>query len=693
MVPLSAINNQMNSNSSSSRRHKQRIKLKLQATKVYNNIISSIHTLHNSFSKNSPSSVSVPDFATFGVCQCPQFPFCVCHNNKNQARKSSSPSFPKLSASQSSLSRFLWKQARQFVRSRPTQERDADLSSRQEFDSGGLDTTHGSSYSLVDPSDVTPIIADKVSLPDEAGAVNLLEILPPDLVEFYSQPGRFLRSTPDPSAAGSRLLKFCSETEYLKLLQRLRGLNMVEFTAKVPKALNGLFGVKKPDGTIRLIIDARTANGFFVEPDKTELPNAEMLVDLHTESDGPLFVGKTDLADYYHRIKLPEHLRSYFALPPVRAGDLGLNNFPPDLLVYPQCVTLPMGWSHSVRIAQLAHEFILDNRSSLKASDRITERNDLSVGNGRVRLMVYIDDVVFIGTSRKQVRAHMSEYERTMRRSGFLVKPTKKIKPTMEPVEALGFSIVGKSKRVMASPSKVWSLLKTTRQMVASGYATGNEVRVLIGKWTWLLLVNRPTLSVMNAVYRFIESAGPIKFELWPSVRAELVTLCGLAPLLSASFAARTSKTVIAVDASNWGEGVVSAKCKRSRVQDVVVANSDDHRLHERFIRRNRWKVAISAKWKRKEHINVLELRAVKTALSWFLTTKKSIRSRGRRLLLFTDSQVVHGVLKKGRTSSHSLLVRARAVAALLLCSGIRLSIRWVSTHLNPADGPSRGSF
>jgi hypothetical protein len=143
----------------------------------------------------------------------------------------------------------------------------------------------------------------------------------------------------------------------------------------------------------------------------------------------------------------------------------------------------------------------------------------------------------------------------------------------------------------------------------------------------------------------------------------------------------------------NEEEGVVSAKCKRSRVQDVVVANSDDHRLHERFIRRNRWKVAISAKWKRKEHINVLELRAVKTALSWFLTTKKSIRSRGRRLLLFTDSQVVHGVLKKGRTSSHSLLVRARAVAALLLCSGIRLSIRWVSTHLNPADGPSRGSF
>jgi hypothetical protein len=103
---------------------------------------------------------------------------------------------------------------------------------------------------------------------------------------------------------------------------------------------------------------------------------------------------------------------------------------------------------HSVRIAQLAHEFIniLDKSSSLKASDRITERNDLSVGNGRVRLMVYIGDVVFIGTSRKQVRirAHMSEYERTMRRSltGFLVKPTKKIKPTMEPVEALGFSFV-----------------------------------------------------------------------------------------------------------------------------------------------------------------------------------------------------------------------------------------------------------
>ena len=137
-----------------------------------------------------------------------------------------------------------------------------------------------------------------------------------------------------------------------------------------PRCINGLFGVPKGDDTTRFILDARPANCYFVRPPKVKLPSPSHLAALRIPHHNPLFVAKLDLSNFYHQLALPEWIRTYFALPAITADELGsmeLLDLPAGVReamlagqpVYPCCATLPMGFSHSVFIAQAVHENIL----------------------------------------------------------------------------------------------------------------------------------------------------------------------------------------------------------------------------------------------------------------------------------------------------------------------------------------------
>ena len=153
---------------------------------------------------------------------------------------------------------------------------------------------------------------------------------------------------------------------------------MVDFT-QTPKSVCGVFAVPKDKDSDRLIIDARPTNALFVDPEPVRLPTPDLLTRLEMSESVPTFTAKVDLDNFYHRLRLPEWMRQYFALPPVRAGDVGGEveaRFGSDALIHPCCTTLPMGFSHSVLLAQLAHEHVLDSCTSLSARDRITASTD-----------------------------------------------------------------------------------------------------------------------------------------------------------------------------------------------------------------------------------------------------------------------------------------------------------------------------
>jgi integrase len=233
----------------------------------------------------------------------------------------------------------------------------------------------------------------------------------------------------------------------------------------------------------------------------------------------------------------------------------------------------------------------------------------------------------------------------------------------------------------------------------------------LVGHWSWAFLARRCAFSVFRAVYRFIEVAGRRKFDIWPSVVRELDIAIGLAPLLFSSIASPWFPKVLASDASGDGQGVVAADSTPAALARMSLCRppvpcglasgaqeSDpcsgvcphgekiDRSLHP-DLQSARWRTIVSSRWQRPEHINVLELRALNTAVRWAISHPSAA---GARVLLWCDSLVGVGGVRKGRSSSLFLMPRLRTLTALLLASGTSLYCNWIPTEVNPADGPSR---
>jgi len=223
------------------------------------------------------------------------------------------------------------------------------------------------------------------------------------------------------------------------------------------------------------------------------------------------------------------------------------------------------------------------------------------------------------------------------------------------------------------------------------------------------MLTARPALSIFSSVYKFIVAAEGKRFDLWRSVRCELETVVCLAPLFWIDLTSNWAPLLVATDASSAGQGLVYDDIAPSAAAEAVGISSssslaadgtDDAKLVEcqlalpatsvtSLLSSRHWKVAVSRAWRFQAHINELELRALTTGVLWSLSRPSCL---GRKLLFLCDSQVAVAAVSKGRSSSHPLLRRLRVIASALLASGSRLVVRWIATHINPADAPSRKS-
>ena len=102
------------------------------------------------------------------------------------------------------------------------------------------------------------------------------------------------------------------------------------------------------------------------------------------------------------------------------------------------------------------------------------------------------------------------------------------------------------------------------------------------------------------------------------------------------------------------------------------------------------WKVVGRYRWKRLEGMPTLEARATLYAVKHAL---RSISGFHKRHLILSDSMSAICAVDRGRGKAFKLRRVTQQIGALLLCSGSSLSLRWVASEMNPADGPSRGSM
>lgn len=548
-----------------------------------------------------------------------------------------------------------------------------------------LDFDYDSVFSV--PVKVKPELA---SIPSSSSRRPMLPLLPPEVRDLYaSAEGGLLRE--DAPSHKIRPAMMIEDPDYPLLIKRLNASKMMTFTES-PKCVNGLFGILKDDGSHRLIIDARPANQCFIVPPKPNLPNPSLLTRLRLaklRAKLKIHVGKTDISNFYHQLELPEWLTGYFALPAVRAGDVGALGFHPDTLVYPCCATLPMGWAHSVFIAQLIHERILDSIPALAKEHRITFSNDFFLD--RMRHLVYIDDVAFFG-AKNDVRNAMRAYMKICEDLGLPIKPSKTVWPTRDVVPVLGILFHGRTLTLAVDPLKTQLLKTETLALIERGEATGRLVASLVGAWSWGFLIKRSFFAIFQSVYRFIRVADLRTYSLWKTVKRELIWACSLAPLMSFTFDKPIFDRVIATDASTVAFGVVQSH----------ISTQSTHTLMHSFFTRSRdtpsypapdmslftsWSTLFSAPWLYPAHINVLEMIALVLGVRWLVSRPRAF---GHRVLFLCDSSACVGAVNKGRSSAFKLLQKLRPLTALLLAHDIALEVAWVPSKENPADAPSR---
>ena len=369
-------------------------------------------------------------------------------------------------------------------------------------------------YSLADATPALHLRAARVSLPAAAGTAELIDVLPPALAATYASPDRLFRP-PEHSPRSSSRVFMASRPEYVALINRMRVLGMVDFTTE-PRVVNGLFGVDKGGGDMRLIIDARPANAVFIDSPSVSLPSPDLIANFAIPDGDVLFAAKVDLDNFYHRLRMPAAWWPFFALPAVRAGDVGAASFAADALVHPCCTTLPMGFSHAVYLAQAAHEHIIDSDCpSLRAADRISRTHDFALD--RARHSVYIDDAHFFALGergRALLRRNQDEYVAALAKRGLPAKPSKVVRPSSTGVECLGLLLDGVRGELGVAAPKLQRLARSAQRLIAEGACTGRQLSRVVGGFTWAMLVRRPALAVFSAVYRFAAAAGVRRFRL-----------------------------------------------------------------------------------------------------------------------------------------------------------------------------------
>ncbi|CAK0903327.1 unnamed protein product [Prorocentrum cordatum] len=309
---------------------------------------------------------------------------------------------------------------------------------------------------------------------------------------------------------------------YAGLVRRLQAAGMVTFSA-APRERCGLFFVRKKSGKQRMVIDCRRANCWFKRPSTVALATGSALGELAVPEGEQLYVGHVDICDAFYHFGLPEAFRDYFALPAVKAGDVGLSvlggrSLAPGSRVWPVLAVLPMGWSHALYWCQTIHRGIV---SSIPALLDVPFMSDKSVAPPvqPLAMTIYVDNFLALGTDPEAVSRAVKLVNAALTSRG------------------LRMALDCLTSKAVVSPK---------------------EVEKVLGHCTFVALLCREYLSIFRSVYAFIRRLGHCTaVPLWESVRWELNTFSSLLCLISRKLQVSWSSKVMCTDASFWGFGLV----------------------------------------------------------------------------------------------------------------------------------------
>ena len=494
------------------------------------------------------------------------------------------------------------------------------------------------------------------------------------------------------------------------------------------------FAVRKDEQRDRLISWPKHQNEHFPPPPNPELPNPSFWNNLLLRDCQPSAV-YFDVTNMFHHILLPQAWWAFFPLTPIILSSLPPSlqqkltqhlgqNLPQSTVVTPFQITLPMGFSWAVYVAQkFARGVLRQGLVVFRMSSACPHQNfrvlhasqcsyPVQVTAGDLILMHYIDDVNAVAMSWPDAAlcALMRILSTLFQRFGLPFKKSKSSTPgTVERkyIRFIGFQWSFQHNTIAPLPNKLARAISDASTISRRKQATATQLSKVLGKLTWYSLPIRSLLSILHHLFSWVQQLpadSNERFTLSPACRRELEHAITLLPLSRLCPTVQFSTTVVAFDACLAGGAVVYTSASPPAILALVrlaslsslphppknVIEESRNRqylsLLQHFVKSARWKIAVACRWEKSEHINGLEAATAVLALEWLASTKL----QNHHALLLTDSAVVLGSLSKGRSSSPTLLVRCRRICAIALAHNLHPHLAYVPSQSNPADHPSR---
>ena len=555
------------------------------------------------------------------------------------------------------------------------------------------------------------------------------------------------------------ILKF-NRKEYNKLVSRLASIGYFQYTTK-PQSFVGVFFVYKSNRTkLRMITDARRSNQLFRDPPSVSLMTAEgfgrfelsiqdeLFGDNQVQSAFEVFLGLSDVRDCFHRMRVPHWMARYFCWKSVPAKTVGMTGkcvdgkiLGPLDPIYPCAGSLCQGFSWALYFAQKANQNIAGNVLSLRSSSLVHDRGPplvLRVRRGvscdlDKHYYVYVDNLGVLHPSKDAVEEVMRDLQKAFDGAGLLLHGSE---ISSGATEALGCTIEGNRLRSRINNERLWKIHHGIKALLGRGRCTGKLLEVVVGHCTFAGLMNRQSLSVFHAVYKFIRRHYTHSAPLWKTVRDELRAFSGLLFLLVQDWWRQWNRLVASSDSSLSGYGVCQAWWPKHEVAEVgrVLERTRFRRCAGHSAResalvaagfelkdatwlrscrsnlqlldeagweldrgfpevpaaglvRRLWSPTMWGRWTHKEGILTLEARTVLKTLRRIALTRYG---HSIRQLLLCDNMSVVLSIERFRSKNFKLLIIIRKIAAYCFSRNIFLAIRWIPSELNIADEPSR---
>ncbi|CAK0819692.1 unnamed protein product, partial [Prorocentrum cordatum] len=354
---------------------------------------------------------------------------------------------------------------------------------------------------------------EKLSLPSSAPLRDLTPVLEGGAHHYWVDwDSRILRRDPTGIA---KIRLYVDETlrgdpsQYAEFIILLFEKSLVNLTTPA-SATVGLFFVRKANGDCRVIFDARQVNQYFEAPEYVQLPTGSAWARTSMDVDKGLQVCQMDAESAFYRILAPRGLEEWCRLPRVDLREvrrLRPELAPSDLkgaYATPQLLALAMGFSWSLYFCREA--------VGARARAASAPRRDFARGRhggpeleSGPKVAACVDGVAVVSQDRHAAvdlgKKRLASLEEGGLRCKGLEEPARGVKFT-------GLVFDQKAGAIRVPCERMWRVRLAFLHVCDRGWASGGELMVLAGHFTWAALLRRPLMSILPSVYKFSEWAG-----------------------------------------------------------------------------------------------------------------------------------------------------------------------------------------